>query len=125
MLPRHREVAGAFGYVVGNDNLEVTNFTSTHNIDYRNGRSSEDLFDWTNGADPTYRAPDPGTINYNVQFQSLAKAGDTVLGPQRTAANSVLFNPIFNSALTGEYTLQQGSPALAIGFNTNGVRLAP
>jgi parallel beta-helix repeat protein len=125
VAPEAQGSYGAFGFVVGNDNLEVTNFSSTHNIVYRNGGSSEDLFDWTDGADPAYRDPNPGTINYNVLFQNVAKAGDTALGSQGTDTNSVLSNPMFNNAQTGDYTLQQGSPALAEGFVASGVPLAP
>jgi hypothetical protein len=55
----------------------------------------------------------------------VAKAGDTVLGAQGTDANSVLVNPGFTSVQTGDYTLQANSPALAEGFNTAGVPLAP
>jgi hypothetical protein len=81
--------------------------------------------DWTDWADPTYRDPNPGTINYNVLFQNVAKAGDTVLGAQGTDAQSVLANPQFNDVQTGDYTLDPNSSALTEGFNPNGVPLAP
>jgi len=116
---------GAYGFVVGNDALLVTNFSSTYNIVYRNGGTSQDLMDWTDWSDPTYRDPNPGTINYNVMFQNVAKAGDTILGSQGVDANSVLANPMFNNAQTGDYTLQANSPAITAGFNPAGVPLAP
>jgi len=116
---------GAYGFVAGNDNLNVTNFSSTHNIVYRNGGSSQDLMDWTDWANPSYVDPNPGTINSSVLFQGVAKAGDTVLGGQGSDANSVLSNPMFTNAQAGDYTLQANSPALAVGFTTAGVPLAP
>ena len=116
---------GAYGFVVGNDALEVTNFSSTHNIVYRSAGSSEDLMDWTDWADPSYRDPDPGTVNFNVLFQNVAKAGDTIFANQTTDANSALVNPMFTNAQAGDYTLQPNSPALTMGFTTAGVPLAP
>jgi parallel beta-helix repeat protein len=116
---------GAYGFVVGNDALEVTNFSSTHNIVYRSAGASEDLMDWTDWADPSYRDPDPGTVNYNVLFQNVAKAGDTIFANQTTDANSTLANPMFTNAQAGDYTLQSNSPAFAMGFTIAGVPLAP
>jgi parallel beta-helix repeat protein len=116
---------GAYGFVVGNDALEVTNFSSTRNIVYRSAGASEDLMDWTDWADPSYRDPDPGTVNYNVLFQNVAKAGDTIFANQTTDANSTLANPTFTNAQAGDYTLQSNSPAFAMGFTVAGVPLAP
>jgi parallel beta-helix repeat protein len=116
---------GAYGFVVGDDALQVTNFSSMHNIVYRSAGASEDLMDWTDWANPSYRDPDPGTVNYNVLFQNVAKAGDTVFSNQSTDANSALANPMFANAQAGDYTLQPGSPALAMGFTATGVPLAP
>jgi parallel beta-helix repeat protein len=116
---------GAYGFVVGNDALEVTNFSSTRNIVYRSAGASEDLMDWTDWADPSYRDPDPGTVNYNVLFQNVAKAGDTIFANQSTDANSALANPMFTNAQAGDYTLQSNSPAFAMGFTVAGVPLAP
>jgi len=116
---------GAYGFVVGDDALQVTNFSSTHNIVYRSAGASEDLMDWTDWADPSYRDPDPGTVNYNVLFQNVAKAGDTIFANQSTDANSALANPMFTNAQAGDYTLQPNSPAVAMGFTTTGVPLAP
>jgi len=81
--------------------------------------------DWTDWADPTYRDPDPGIVNYNVLFQNVAKAGDTVFSNQTTDANSALANPMFTNAQAGDYTLLPDSPAVAMGFTTGGVPLAP
>ena len=116
---------GAYGFVVGDDALEVTNFSSTHNIVYRSAGASEDLMDWTDWADPSYRDPNPGIVNYNVLFQNVAKAGDTVFSNQSTDENSVLVSPMFTNAQAGDYTLLPNSPALAMGFSTAGVPLAP
>ncbi|HEY1803853.1 MAG TPA: right-handed parallel beta-helix repeat-containing protein, partial [Terracidiphilus sp.] len=116
---------GAYGLVVGNDALLVTNFSSTNNIIFRDGGSSEDLMDWTDWSEPSYRDPNPGVINYNVMYQGIAKAGDTIFGSQPVNANSALANPMFNNANAGDYTLEMSSPAVALGFNTDGVPLAP
>jgi parallel beta-helix repeat protein len=125
VAPEAQGSYGAYGFVVGDDALQVTNFSSTHNIVYRSAGSSQDLMDWTDWANPTYRDPNPGTVNYNVLFQNVAKAGDTILSGQGTDAQSVLTNPQFTNVQTGDYTLMPNSPALAEGFNPNGVPLAP
>jgi hypothetical protein len=103
----------------------VTNFSSTHNIVYRDGGSSQDLMDWTDWTDPSYVDPDPGTVNSSVLFQGVAKAGDTVFGGQQLDSNSELSNPMFTNSQAGDYTLQPNSPALTVGFNPAGVPLAP
>ncbi|MGO9339357.1 MAG: hypothetical protein ACLPY1_17815, partial [Terracidiphilus sp.] len=100
-------------------------FSSTHNIVYRSAGASQDLMDWTDWADPSYRDPDPGTVNYNVLFENVAKAGDTIFANQSTDANSVLDNPMFTNAQASDYTLQPNSPALTMGFKTTGIPLAP
>jgi hypothetical protein len=116
---------GAYGFVVGNDALDVTNFSSAHNIVYRSAGAPEDLMDSTDWADPSYRDPDPGPVNYNVLFQNVAKAGDTIFSNQSTDANSALANPMFANAQAGDCTPQSNSPALTMGFTTSGVPLAP
>ncbi len=116
---------GAYGFVAGKDALEVTNFSSTHNIVYRSAGASEDLMDWTDWADPSYRDPDPGTVNFNVLYQNVARAGDTVFGNQSTDTASALANPMFADAQSGDYTLLPDSPAFGIGFTASGVPLAP
>ena len=115
---------GAYGFVVGNDNLPVTNFSSTHNIVYRNGGASLDLLDWTNWSAYSNADPDPGTIDYNVLFQNVAKADDTGLGSLGTDAQSIMSNPQFVNAQLGDYALQPNSPALSVGFNPAGMPLA-
>jgi parallel beta-helix repeat protein len=125
VAPEAKGNYGAYGFVVGDDTLQVTNFSSTHNIVYRSAGASEDLMDWTDWANPSYRDPNPGTVNYNVLFQNVAKAGDTIFANQSTDAGSALTNPMFTNAQAGDYTLQSNSPALAMGFTTSGVPLAP
>ena len=125
VAPEAKGNYGAYGFVVGDDALQVTNFSSTHNIVYRGAGASEDLMDWTDWANPSYRDPNPGTVNYNVLFQNVAKAGDTIFANQTTDANSALANPMFTNAQAGDYSLQSNSPALAMGFATSGVPLAP
>ncbi|HEY1900943.1 MAG TPA: right-handed parallel beta-helix repeat-containing protein [Terracidiphilus sp.] len=125
VAPEATGAYGAYGFVAGNDSLPVTNFSSTHNIVYRDGGSSQDLMDWTDWADASYLDPNPGSVDDNVLYQNVAKAGDSVFGSQVTDANSVLANPLFTNAKTGDYTLQQDSPALALGFSASGVPLAP
>ncbi|MGD0631872.1 MAG: carbohydrate-binding domain-containing protein, partial [Terracidiphilus sp.] len=116
---------GGYGFVVGDDALQVTNFSSTHNIVYRSAGASEDLMDWTDWANPSYRDPDPGTVNYNVLFQNVAKAGDTIFGNQSTDAASAIADPMFADAQAGDYTLLPDSPAFGMGFTASGVPLAP
>jgi len=116
---------GAYGFAVGDDNLQVTNFSSMHNIVFRNGGSSQDLMDWTDWANPSYVDPNPGIVNYNVLYQNVAKAGDTIFGSQTTDANSVLANPMFANPNAGDYSLLANSPALAEGFDPTGVPLTP
>jgi parallel beta-helix repeat protein len=125
VAPEAKGSYGAFGFVTGNDNLQVTNFSATHNIVYRGGGSSQNLMDWTDWTDPSYVDPDPGTVDSSVLFQSVAKAGDTIFGSERLDAHSVLTDPQFTNPQAGDYTLQPDSPALAVGFSTNGVPLAP
>ena len=103
--------------------MEVTNFSSQHNIVYRNGGSAQDVFDWSDGG--SYLDPNPGVIDDNVLFQNVARAGDTVIGAQGADAHSLLANPGFTNAQAGDYTLQPNSPALALGFDPSGVPLAP
>jgi parallel beta-helix repeat protein len=116
---------GAYGFIVGNDNLPVTSFSATHNIVYRDGGSSLNLEDWTDWTDPGYVDPNPGVVDFNDLFQNVAKAGDTVIGAQGTDAHSQLASPDFTNAQAGDYTLQPNSPALALGFSPTGVPLAP
>jgi parallel beta-helix repeat protein len=116
---------GAYGFVGGCDDLMPTNFSITHNIVYRNGGYSNDLWDWTSYSYPSYVDPKPGTIDYNVLFQNVAKATDPVFGSEVLDGNSVLTDPLFTNAAGGDYTLQLSSPAFAVGFNTSGVPLAP
>ena len=125
VAPEAQGSYGAYGFVVGDDALQVTNFSSMHNIVYRSGGSSQDLMDWTDWANPSYVDPNPGTVNYNVLFQNVAKAGDTVFGNQAVDSNSVLANPMFTNAQAGDYTLLANSPALVEGFVPAGVPMAP
>jgi parallel beta-helix repeat protein len=125
VAPEAQGSYGAYGFMVGNDALEVTNFSAMHNIVYRDGGSSQDLEDWTDWTDPSYVDPNPGIVNSSVLFQGVAKAGDPVFGGQQLDSNSVLSNPMFTNAPAGDYTLQPNSPAFAVGFNTAGVPLAP
>jgi hypothetical protein len=125
VAPEAQGSYGAYAFIAGNDNLQVTNFSSTHNIVFRNGGSSQNLMDWTDWTDPAYVDPNPGTVNYNVLYQDVAKTGDKVLGSASQDANSPLANPQFTNAQAGDYTLQPNSPAIAAGFVTAGVPLAP
>ena len=116
---------GSYGFIVGNDNQEVTNFTASQNIVYRSAGSSQNLLDWTDWTDASYIDPNPGIVDYSVLYQNVAKAGDTVFGSQQTDAHSLLTDPAFSNAQAGDYTLLANSPALALGFNPAGVPLAP
>jgi len=116
---------GAYGFIVGNDNLNVTNFTASQNIVYRSAGSAQNLTDWTDWTDSSYIDPNPGSVDYNVLYQDVAKAGDTVFGSAQTDVHSVLSNPEFANAQSGDYTLLPNSPALTLGFNSLGVPLAP
>jgi len=116
---------GAYGFIVGNDNLEVTNFSASNNIVYRSAGSAQDMMDWADWAQPSYVDPNPGIVDYNVLFQNVAKITDTVFGAVQTDLHSVLSDPAFSNAQSGDYTLLGNSPALANGFNPAGVPLAP
>jgi hypothetical protein len=116
---------GAYGLIAGNDRMRVSNFTSTHNIVYRNGGAAYDLLDWTDGSEPDYVDPNPGAIDYNVLYQNVAKSADTVFGNLPVDADTVIANPQFMNEQAGDYTLQPDSPAMATGFVASGVPLAP
>jgi parallel beta-helix repeat protein len=116
---------GAHGLAAGCDDLMPMNFSITHNIVYRNGGYSNDLWDWTSYSCPSYVDPTPGTIDYNVLFQNVAKAIDPVFGGATLDGNSVLTDPLFTNAAGGDYTLRLNSPAFTVGFSTSGVPLAP
>jgi parallel beta-helix repeat protein len=115
---------GSYGFVAGGDRMQVTNFSATHNIVYRNGGGSMDVLDWSDGAVPAYIDPNPGSIGDNVLFQNVAKSDDTTMGSNGTDANSQLVNPMFANAVIGDYALQANSPALGLGFSTSATPLA-
>ena len=106
--------------MAGSDSLLVTHFSSTHNIVYRDGGLAQDMVDWS---DPGYVDPNPGTVDYSVLYENVAKASDSAFGAQLTDTHSQLVNPMFNDPQTGDYTLQAGSPALTEGFVVSGVPL--
>jgi len=115
---------GSYGFVAGGDRMQVTNYSATHNIVYRNGGGSMDVLDWSDGAVPAYIDPNPGSISDNVLFQNVAKSDDTTMGANGADANSQLVNPMFANAASGNYALQANSPALGMGFTTSAVPLA-
>jgi hypothetical protein len=112
---------GSYGFVAGSDRMQVTNFSATHNIVYRNGGGSMDVLDWSDGAEPAYIDPNPGSIDDNVLYQNVAKSDDTIMGANGADIHSQLTNPMFANAKNGDYTLQPNSPAFALGFSTSGV----
>jgi len=114
---------GSYGFVAGGDRLQVTHYSATHNIVYRNGGGSMDVLNWSDGAVPAYIDPNPGSINDNVLFQNVARSDDTTMGANGADANSQLVNPMFANATIGNYTLQANSPALGMGFTTGAVPL--
>jgi parallel beta-helix repeat protein len=116
---------GALGFVVGDDNLLVTNFSATQNIVYRSSGFGQDVLDWTDWSIPSYVDQDPGTIDFNLLYQDIVKITDTVFGTQKTDTHSLVADPVFTSAQTGDYTLAPNSPAVALGFDSRGVPLAP
>jgi hypothetical protein len=69
--------------------------------------------------------PNPGTINYNVLFQNFSIAWDPIFGSVVLDKSTLLTDPLFTNAAGGDYTLQQNSPAITVGFSTSGVPLAP
>ena len=81
--------------------------------------------DWTDWSDPSYVDPNPGSINDNILYQNVAKAADSVFGSQPVEANSVLANPMFTNSPSGDYSLEQSSPAFNLGFSAADVPLAP
>lgn len=123
--PEAQGADGAYGFVSGNDNLQVTNFSATQNIVYRNGGLSQNLMDWTDWTNASYLDPNPGSIDDNVLFQNVTKASDTVFGSQPLDAHSVLADPEFTNPQSGDYTLLPNSPARGLGFSVEDAPLAP
>jgi hypothetical protein len=99
----------------------VSDVTYEKNIIYRpTGSGADGTFDFgTSG----YTDPTPGTIDYNLLYQSLSKAGSTY--GYTIDKHSVIGNPLFLNTNIGDYTLQSGSPAFGLGFSSTGVPLAP
>jgi parallel beta-helix repeat protein len=111
------------GNYVQDDDLGPTDFSITHNIVYLMGGVGSDLGVYL--ANSSYLDPDPGTIDYNVLYQNIAKASNSLFGSQTLDVHSVLSDPLFTNPAVGEYTLQDNSPAFGVGFITAGVPLAP
>jgi hypothetical protein len=116
---------GSFGFAAIPDDLMVSDFSVTKNIVYRNGGLSQDVFDMTATAYPLYEDPEPGTIDSNLLFQNVSGASDPIFGGQALDVDTLVADPLFANPLSGDYRLQPGSPALAIGFKTSGVPLLP
>jgi len=116
---------GALGFVVGSDHLLVHNFSATRNIVYRSAGEAQDVLDWNDWSLPSYVDPSPGFIDFNVLYHDVTTITDTVFGTQPTDAHSVIADPGFTNAQTGDYTLLPTSPAPGLGFNSAGVPLAP
>jgi Right handed beta helix region/Ca-dependent carbohydrate-binding module xylan-binding len=115
---------GAYGFAAIPDDLMVSNFSVTRNIVYRNGGFSQDVYDMTPLKYPLYLDPNPGTINSNLLYQSVSKATDATFGGEVLDLNSLIGDPLFAAPSRGDYRLQPGSPAFAIGFSVSGVPLA-
>jgi parallel beta-helix repeat protein len=111
------------GNYAQDDDLVPTDFSITHNIVYLMGGGGSDLGVYLSNS--SYLDPDPGTINYNVLYQNIAKASNALFGSQALDAASVLSDPLFTDPTVGDYTLQNNSPAFGVGFNTAGMPLAP
>jgi len=112
-------------YLAQNDDLKVTNFSVTHSVVYRTNGHAQDLTDSTSST--SYVDPNPGTIDYNVVFsaQSRFDSDDPTFGKITLDANSVNDDPQFLNPAIGDYTLHSNSPALSLGFTTDGVPLKP
>ena len=123
--PESKGTFGSYGFAAIPDDLLVTNFFVTQNIVYRNGGISQDVFDMTSGGYPSYLDPDPGVINWNLLFQNVYPASDTICGSQPLDLNSVMADPIFANPSRGDYRIDAASPALTTGFTPAGVPLGP
>ena len=55
----------------------------------------------------------------------MAKAAGSVSGSQPVEANSLLANPLFTNSQSGDYSLEQSSPAFNLGFSAIDLPLAP
>jgi parallel beta-helix repeat protein len=112
-------------YLAQNDDLKVTNFSVTHSIVHRTNGPAQDLTDADSS--PSYVDPDPGTIDYNLAYNNQARfdSGDPTFGKIALDANSLNDDPQFVNPGIGDYSLQSGSPALTLGFTTDGVPLKP
>jgi parallel beta-helix repeat protein len=116
---------GSFGFAAIPDDQMVSDFSVTQNIIYRNGGLSQDVFDMTPTEYPFYEDPEPGTIDSNLLFQNVSAASDQIFGGQQLDLDTLVADPLFANPSSGDYRLQTGSPALAIGFKTSGVPLLP
>jgi hypothetical protein len=112
-------------YLSQNDDLEPTNFSVTHSVVYRTNGPAQDLTDVT--ASPSYVDPNPGLIDNNLVYNGTSRfnTGDPTFGKVAVDPNSMNGDPLFNNPNIGDYSLQSGSPALAMGFTTAGVPLTP
>jgi parallel beta-helix repeat protein len=112
-------------YLAQNDDLKVTNFSVTHSVVYRTNGPAQDLTDAN--ASTSYVDPDPGTIDYNLVYSGLSRfdTDDPTFGKIALDANSLNDDPQFVNPGIGDYSLRSTSPALALGFTTDGVPLKP
>jgi hypothetical protein len=116
---------GSYGFAAIPDDLMVSNFSANQNIIYRNGGLSQDVYDMTPSRYPAYIDPSPGTINSNLLFMNVVGATDSIFGGQALDVDSQFADPLFVSPSRGDYRIQAGSPALALGFKADDVPLAP
>ncbi len=99
----------------------VSDISFQKNIIYRPAGAGADVS--FNFGTSGYTDPTPGTIDYNLLYQSLTKASSTY--GYTIDAHSVIGNPLFIDTNTGNYTLQSTSPAFGLGFTSTGVPLTP
>ena len=116
---------GSYGFAAIPDDLMVSNFSANQNIIYRNGGLSQDVYDMTPAKYPAYVDPSPGTINSNLLFMDIAGAHDPIFGGQALDVDSLFADPQFADPSHGDYRIQEGSPALALGFKSDNVPLGP
>jgi parallel beta-helix repeat protein len=111
-------------YLTQNDDLNPTNFSVTHSIVYRTNGPAQDH---TTAVPAGYVDPNPGVIDNNLVFNGTSRfdTGDPTFGKVAVDPNSMNGDPLFTNPNIGDYSLQSGSPALAMGFTTAGVPLKP
>jgi hypothetical protein len=58
-------------------------------------------------------------------FMNVAGANDIIFGGAALDEDSLFADPLFSDPSSGDYRIQEGSPALTLGFKEDEAPLAP